>query len=221
MAKGALLVRGRRVAGALAVVVVLALGSVGCGDEEPPAPSATSVVSPKKGPALTGTESSSPTSGAGRSSAGAKTSAGDGDVPGLPEAAKKNTKAGAEAFAMFYTTQLGESAATADSTTIRALADKSCDVCDALADQADLYAKEGVRAPRSPYRNLRIASSRAAGGGTHVVEVNMDQASFRLIDKSGTPGTKVGGEKDVSYFVSVDWEDGRWITRDLVVGVYS
>ncbi len=207
-------VRVGRVAGAL-VVVVLAFGGAGCGDDDPPAPSTTSLASPKKGPALTKTETTSPPSGTTPSGTRSATS-GDGGAPDLPEAATKNTKAGAEAFAMYYTTQLGEASVTADSSTIRALADKHCDGCDALADQVDLYAKEGVHAPVSPYRNLRLAGSRENLEGERVVEINMDHAEYRLVAPDQKRRYKIPGAKDVTYFVNIGWEGSRWIVRDLV-----
>lgn len=204
----------RRVAGAL-VVLTVALGSAGCGDDETPAPSTTSVASPKKGPALTPTETSSSTSGTATSGTTSPTS-GESAAPDLPEAATKNTKAGAEAFAMYYTTQLGEASVTADSTTVRALADESCEGCDALADQVDLYAEEGVHAPFNPYKNLRLAGSRENADGERVVEVDMDHAEFRLVARDKKRRYKIPGAKDVTYFVNLGWEGSRWAVRDLV-----
>lgn len=203
----------RRVAGAL-VVLTVALGSAGCGDDETPAPSTTSVASPKKGPALTPTETSSSTSGTATSGTTSPTS-GESAAPDLPEAATKNTKAGAMAFAEFYTVQMGEAFHTGDTALLRSLSAPSCAACDAVIKAVQALDEQGRHADRNSNLGARSESVAESQRGLHVkVEVTIDR--YNVIDGSGKV-VEVSPRTQAEFTHLVKWGEGKWKVVDSVV----
>ncbi|WP_370894902.1 DUF6318 family protein [Janibacter sp. GXQ6167] len=205
----------RRVAGAL-VVLTVALGSAGCGDDETPAPSTTSVASPKKGPALTPTETSSSTSGTATSGTTSPTS-GESAAPDLPEAATKNTKAGAMAFAEFYTVQVGEAFRTGDTTALKALGESNCVACKALVDGIDELRADGLHAERNPNTDIRAEQPQRSERGLHV-RVNLAMVEYDLVDQDGKRVER--SPRTVGYYTHLlHWRAGQWRVVDSVLSV--
>ena len=173
-------------AGLVLAVTVLTL--TGCtGDDAPAPPSATT-------PPPTTSASPSPTP----------------REPSLPAAAKKPTRAGAEAFYRYFWDVYNYSFASLRTQTLRRVSTSTCDFCSSAASKIDENRSAGasysggavsvnvaVSAPGNPRVGLLVNSVLSQGDG-------------KTVDSSGAEGSIIEGRKNMRIDAAVAWNGKAW-----------
>lgn len=177
-------------------VVVFAAGLVGgCGEGAgavagpPPSVSSTST-----SPSVTTTPSPSPSA--------------TGTGPVIPEAARQQTDAGAEAFIRYYIEQSGLAWTRADPSLLDGLATSRCVTCSNLRDTAAELKSQRRRYTSMPIRVDRV--ERLFGTRTRVVfELQLTQPAVSVVTADGD----VVDRQDrwvLERAARVVWTEGRW-----------
>ncbi len=200
---------------ALLTASVLAMsGLAACGDEGGDAgesPSSTASPSaPEKESSSGAPEDESSTSEASESSG---SSSGGDEVAELPEAAKKQTKAGAIAFNEFYFSHSGEALHSGKTKSLERFSD-GCDVCDSFVEGIQADAKRGTKMNRNPY-TVENASARKRPDGGYRVEIQLNVAKYSEVLKDGSQG-RTADSTSMTVVTDTQWVDGEWKMRDQV-----
>lgn len=195
----------KMVMGARAVSVAVLAGALlaGCSGGSGPATSSTSTTSPSS----SSSSSSSTTSSSPPTSTRSTTSPASVD---LPEGAKAHTAKGAEAFARFFTYQVGEARHTADSSTLRRLSTKSCRPCQAVIQSIDDDRAKGRHATKNSMSVRESAISPGATNKSVTVDVLAEEAPYVLVRADGTPVAKASGAK-FDFRHTMSWINEGWL----------
>ena len=188
---------------ALALAVSVLAGCTG-GDPAPPQTSA-----PASSPTTSTTMSTPPTA-----STTSTTSAGPAFPAGLPETAKTNDKAGAEAFAKFFFDSVNQAWVKADPNPLDSLCrfevSKSC---TALRDTA-----RDLKTKKQHYDGAPVAvekvSSLGAVGGQHRVLFAGRQLQRSIVDDRGHI-VSTDQLKSINFVFYLEWGATGWIVSDL------
>ncbi|HIZ97491.1 MAG TPA: hypothetical protein H9805_02805 [Candidatus Janibacter merdipullorum] len=197
---------------ALAAGVLMVGGMAACGDEgEPEASSSTA--SPSEVEPSSSSDSSD--SGSSSSSSGSSETQGEGKVAELPEAAKKQTKAGAIAFNEFYQDQMGEALKTGKTETLEKFSHDACDVCDEYIRETEKSTARGITMDKNPNR-IGESTATARSDNGYKVTVEVQAAEYQEVLKDGSRGRSADA---VTYTVATDtqWTGDHWVIRDSVI----
>jgi hypothetical protein len=181
----------RRVIGA-GVLVGAVFATAACGGDPSSSPSPSPSVSPSPSPSST-----APT------------------PPPLPDAARKDTKAGAVAFVRHYVELLNYAQFTGEVRPLEEVSAKTCETCNSVAQVIDdLYAKGGM--VKGGERTLgRHLAQRGAEGGVILFRV---RSTPQTIIVPGEQARELpGGDKSEEFHVAssgADWEVTRWSRID-------
>ena len=193
-------------AAGLAAAVTAAVTIAGCTAESPMPPATTSPVTPTSASTTAaGTTTSTTTV--------APTSTGPAFPAGLPEAAKKKNKAGAEAFVRHFVSVVNASWRDPDPEGIRALCSgisKSCDRYVSLAE--DMKAK-GRRYSGDAVRVARLTSLGDVNGAKRIF-ASVDVLGARVVAKDGTVVSQDKSETVKNMFFVI-WGPVGWVIQEV------
>lgn len=131
-----------------------------------------------------------------------------------PAAAMADTKAGAEAFAVWYLRQRGEAMRTADSAVLRDNSTDNCRACMTYAQGIDTNATKGLKANGNPYR-VELKDSVMKSSGVRIVRTSVTMRSYTASDATGQYVFDNWGE-EYEMAVTAVWRDGQWLADRLV-----
>lgn len=178
---------------------------VGCGGGSPEAKSSP--------PSSTTTSAASPTTSKTTSTSATPTSqtsnATYAGAPGVPEAAKHKTDAGAIAFARHYMQLVSDLGQRPRTGVLEPLASSSCGTCKNQAEAIRTLQARGQHydGPQSTSLNGEIKTS-ASG---RIVEVRVNQPALRLVDASGATVKETAPRGNYSMYCHLLWvQDGGW-----------
>lgn len=187
--------------GAAGVALSLML-AVGCSGQDPPPSDATP------------TNGGSTTSGTSTAATTAPTSNVPAGAPALPEAARQQTPAGAEAFVRHWFTLLNYAYQSGEVDPFLATASEACRTCAALAGTVTAVYQRGNRISGGEITVKDISAANIKQAGTTIVtalfgaaelqEVSADGAIIEIIEADGG---------DVSYLLDVYWQDSAWAVQ--------
>lgn len=186
----------RLVAGLLAGTVVLS----GCSEKQPaneslPSPSASSPTEDELPPL------------------------GPEDLP-MPDEARTQDAAGAEAFVRYYIDLINRTSDVMDAQPIRDLSDPACEDCDRIATNADEASAAG-RKYEGGEITVREVGEPLLRNDNAELAIRIDQAKFTVLDASGEP-TSGGSEafSDVLGGVTLTWDKTRqtWVMTGMTFG---
>lgn len=195
---------GRDVARTTAVVL-LGVALAGCtGNAEGAGP--TKIVTPTPIPA-----SNTPTA------SGGSTPTSPSTAPALPEAAKANTAAGAEAFVRFYIDQVNAAWTIPDPTKLRALSTGTCQTCARFQHAAETLRADGQHydGPAVVIKGIvQVPESRPA---RPVLQVAFQQQARKVLKRDGTVARTVEAQAMLNNFSLVRSQTSGW----LIDGIQS
>jgi len=166
----------RRTAAALVVVPLFALASCG-GDPHKPPPYT---------PSPTPTESTSPTP--------------TGPVaPTLPTAAKKHTRAGAEAYVRYYVDVLNHATATVDPPTLAKVTPKDCDGCQNILETLQGYADSDSVVKGGKWTVNSSGRGYPHAGSEYSFVTTIDIAKQTITDGNGKTTKYPGGHPNFTF----------------------
>jgi hypothetical protein len=193
-------------AAGLTAVVAAAVTLAGCTGESPTAPATSAATTP----AATST-STSPTSTPSTSTPA--TSAGPVFPAGLPDAAKKENKAGAEAFIGYFVAQVNAGWRKPDSALISALCLPQSKSCDGYADLADDLKTKSQR-----YKSdaVRVTKTIDLGSveGLKRTQVTLDILGASVIDAKGALVDKDKASTVKNMFF-LKWGQNGWRVAEI------
>ncbi|MGO1166255.1 MAG: DUF6318 family protein [Janibacter sp.] len=200
-----------RGAALLAAAALTVSGLAACGDEGEPTESSSTA-----SPSAVGDGSSSESSSDSESSSSSESqdTKGDGKAVELPAAAKKHTKAGAEAFGKYYHQAYGDAAESGDISAIKELRDSGCKACLAGEKQISDDAKQGWKRDRNPYSYQGLKATKRSDSG-HKVTMTVKAKKHYRVDEEGEPNATVD---PVSFTLDehVVWRNGQWVMLSWV-----
>lgn len=197
--------RGRVLTGLTAAAVLVLAGCGGDGDEGESS-SSSSTVSPR-------TPESSSSSGGSESSSGSSTA----DETEPPAEAMEDTKAGAEAYATWFTQVMGQSRVDTDGDDVRRASSDSCARCKDVADVAD-----DMRSSQHPAENPYLDVARTtivSWDSTPTLRVEVKVPEHDAVDADS--GEVVGKfeAQDVGFLVTLNRVDSGWQVAELDVAL--
>ncbi|MCE0485274.1 DUF6318 family protein [Ornithinimicrobium sediminis] len=170
----------------------------------PPTPtdsvSATSAAPPEDTAPETATETASPPTDA---------------LPELPDEAKEQTEAGAEAFVLHYVEIINFTGMSPQEGLLEELATDTCSSCGNYEDTVVYSAQDG-QALRA--RMWRVSDSNALlleAGASAIVRASIDQAAQPVYDGSGDVVSELNAES-ASLAFSLVWDQG-WLIDEIQV----
>lgn len=204
----------RRRAFAAAGGGVVAVASLtGCSDDSS---SATSSTSRATSTTTSSTPTTSPTTSSKPSTSSTSPTSSDPNVagaPGVPEAARHRTEAGAIAFTKYYLDQINTTGTHPRKGVLRALSIPTCKTCENLEASVD-YAVD--HSERNSGAQVKLVSIKGLmpNGETRTIEAITDQLAFSVIGPSPTsyPALKRAG-----YVFSLSWGTNGWRTKEIQI----
>ena len=133
--------------------------------------------------------------------------------PVVPEAARQDTPAGAEAFVRFYFELLNEAWTTPKAGLLPAFSDPRCQFCQKTEDDARTFVRTKRHYASAPV-SLGRAKSLPAPGGQAYFEIEMTQEKTEIVSDSGAVVTRVSGVTERVKVGVIRGADG-WLFRDL------
>ncbi|WP_345502008.1 DUF6318 family protein [Pedococcus ginsenosidimutans] len=127
----------------------------------------------------------------------------------VPAAATKRTAAGAEAFAKYYWTQVGQSLVAVDSSRIRSLSTDSCADCRGLFEVVQTMRTKGERAERSSF-DIKLVTWVSGNAAAQVVEVAGKERPVRVLNGNGDV-LRTSKSGVFTWSTSVVWQENRWL----------
>ncbi|WP_068266574.1 DUF6318 family protein [Janibacter limosus] len=133
----------------------------------------------------------------------------------LPDAAREETKAGAAAFGKYYYEALGEASHTGETSSVKQLDAKDCNVCSTAVNNIDKEHAKGWSRSMNPYTVSRVKAVERPDTG-YKVSMEVKVAAHKRVDKDGKEN---GNVKAINYTLTehVIWQDGRWQMLDWIV----
>lgn len=194
-----------------AVATVIALGTcsmTACGDAGGPGTS----------PATAGTDTSTTSPNAPRSSSVSLDATSDTDSSAklpvdLPAAAREETKDGAVTFGKYYYEAVGEASHSGSTTDLATLGMDDCAPCSKVVSKIDEGAKKGQTRGRDPYALSKVRATKRPDEGFKV-SMTVVVRAHQVYEK----GTVIGDVEATSYTLTehVVWDDYKWQIADLV-----
>ncbi len=179
--------------------VALALLAVGCDSDDGPTPSpSASASSASPTPSVT-TSPASPTPTA---------------TSDIPEAARKKTDAGAEAFARYFFEQVNAAWMAPNPDLIARLSDRGCKSCDALAKTATDLQKNGQRYREIPIDIVSVSTAKDSPSGQQYVDASLVQNESNVIDGAGKIVLNDPRE-EFKRTVALSWTGDQWTVFDV------
>ncbi len=177
----------------------------------------TSTSTSSSGSTSTSSSGSASASGSGSASSSASSSATPGPTPKYPAAARKNTKAGAEAFAGYFWDWVNYSWATPRSGAITSLSDKKkCDQCMKLEDMAKILVKLDRRYSGAPF-TIDSATRTKVLSNLALVRVEGSQNKVDVLAKDGAV-LNSQAEGKIAWLMLLSWSGKRWDVQTLTRG---
>lgn len=157
--------------------------------------------------------SASPSSSASASSSSSSPSPTDAPAPKYPSAAKKNNKAGTEAFAAYFWEVVDYAWTTPHAGSVKSVSSKACEQCTKFEDMATILDKLDRRYSASPF-TMTSATRTKVVGDLALVRVEGTQNKADLLDKDGTT---VGSQVDapVAWLMLLKWTGKKFAVEKL------
>lgn len=177
-------------------------------------------VEPSSSAPATSSDSPSPTTSSRASSPASTTKSaqpnGDAGAPGVPAAARKHTKAGAEAFARHYVDVINETGVHPKTGKLEPLATEGCKSCHNYAGNVSYLVKHDEH-NAGPAAEVRRTSSRLAPPGMRAW-VLLNQLPVRVLDRSGNVVRTEQRVNDVALVFDLGWKPGEgWRAKEIFV----
>lgn len=191
-----------RAASLLTATALTMTALTACGGDSEPTPSSSTA-----SPIDRGTDSPSETSSGSESS-------GSAEVPELPEAATKKTKAGAIAFNKFYQVQTGEALHSGNADFLRTYSGDQCKACTGMIERVQEYADQGITTNKNP-NSVHDVKARKRSDAGYRVEVTVNASEYHQVLADGSKGQTA---KAITMTIVSDtqWVDGHWQIQDQV-----
>ena len=143
---------------------------------------------------------------------------GPDDMP-MPDEARTEDAAGAEAFVRYYIELINRTSTVMDAEPLREFSD-GCQGCDRLATNVESDAAAGLDYERGEITVTTVGQPVTTAASTDL-RVTVDQAEFIVLNADGTRAD--GGSEpssDVSGRVALRWDAARtcWVMHDLTFG---
>lgn len=176
------------------IVTTAALALPGCtgGDDPTPTPSPTPTTT-----SASPTPTPSPT-----------------DTTGVPEAARQNTEAGAEAFIRYYFDQYNLAMTTANPDLIRPLSEATCQFCSGSIEDIVGMRTNGEHYVSAPVATGSFEPVAHPPAGEHRFFVFVNQVGATVVTKSDV-AVRTDPKQSGNTQVGVRWHDDRWLLRDI------
>jgi hypothetical protein len=185
---------------ATAVCLALLTTAACSSDPQPAAPptptdsvSATSAAPPEDTAPETATETASPSTDA---------------LPELPDEAKEQTEAGAEAFVEFYFATLNELAEDPHENVLTAWDAPDCDTCSVFSGTIDELASLDRRAA-GPFVEVEVTRTTVVDE-TAGADVLLSQLGPDIVDPQGTVVEEGADAREGMLLLQLSWRNGGW-----------
>lgn len=192
----------RRWTGRLSVCLIAAMALVGCSDKQEASESLPSVSS-----SATPTEEELPPLG-------------PEDMP-MPDEARTQDAAGAEAFVRYYFDLLNQSLTTMNPEFLRLFSEETCEVCERIASETEADASQGYTYSGGELTILGSMTVRVTGSEAETAFF-ADQAPMSVLDEAGSPVPELvfDGEIGLSSGSTMNWDDSTqsWTMVGLTLG---
>ena len=139
------------------------------------------------------------------------------DLP-MPDEARTQDAAGAEAFVRYYIELINRTSDVMDAEPLREFSD-GCTECERLARVTAEAAAAGHDYEDGTITIVQMGRP-LLEGGTAQLSMRLDQAEFRVVDASGTQVQGSEAYEDISGGVALNWDTGRetWTMTQLTFG---
>ena len=128
----------------------------------------------------------------------------------IPEAATKNTDAGAAAFVQFYNQQLDRAYRTGDPSLVKGLGASGCAFCSSTAKRLTAMRDAGTRYDGSIFRAKYIGTGGARSESDVTVAVTLTELRANEVDKSGRVRHVNEPVPPFKLFYVVSWRADGW-----------
>ena len=177
-------------------------------------------VEPSSSAPATSSDSPSPTTSPSPSSPTSTTKSaqpnGDAGAPGVPAAARKHTKTGAEAFARHYVAVINETGIHPATGKLEPLATEGCKSCHNYAGNVRYLVKHHEH-NAGPAAEVQRTSSRSGPPGMRAW-VLLNQLPVRVLDRSGSVVRTEQRVNNVALVFDLGWEPGGgWRAKEIFV----
>jgi hypothetical protein len=141
------------------------------------------------------------------------------DMP-MPDEARTQDAAGAEAFVRYYIELINRTGTTLDAAPLRNFSD-GCDDCDRIASNAEANAEAGNRYEGGHITIVEVAPALVEGTSGDMA-IRIDQSALVIVDPSGVPVHEGGSEAYTGLpgSVAVEWDSDResWLMTYMAFG---
>jgi hypothetical protein len=141
------------------------------------------------------------------------------DMP-MPDEARTQDAAGAEAFVRYYIELINRTSKTLDTAPLREFS-AGCDDCDRIAANADQSARAGYRYDGGEIRVTEVAPP-LVKGGTGDMAIRVDQSTLVVRDPSGNRVDEASSDAFIGVPAStaMSWDPARecWVMTYMAFG---
>ena len=132
----------------------------------------------------------------------------------IPEAARKQTPAGAEAFLEYYMLQVNVAWTEPDASAIDRLGTAECQFCNRTVEAAEYFVANDERYKSDPVTVLSVENFGGAPSGEQYVALSYRQNAADIIDAEGKV-LRSDPQADVKGNAAVKWTADGWRLRGI------
>lgn len=137
----------------------------------------------------------------------------DSGPPELPEEAREDSEAGAEAFALHYIDLINYTSKYPEPGLLSAMTVESCDTCSNLEDTVVSSSEDGVVSRDDLFEVIHSVASHNPSDSEAIVRVQISQVAQDFVDPNGVVVDRVE-DQDATAAFDMTWDD-TWTIRDL------
>lgn len=132
--------------------------------------------------------------------------------PVMPEEAKQETEAGAQAFLDYYSDVQWYSFQTGDTSLVREITSESCEKCITQYDETDAIYNSGSWASGGFEKtDITPESFAASATGIYTLPVNVNTRGVKVIEDNKVTVEQEAAELPDSLSINLDYSDGKWV----------